>query len=73
MVNAKALLIPTTLNTPLNPEFPAPNVLLALLTPLIWTNDPTDKSCGSSATMLAVLSDNHFASAINLEFLNWFT
>jgi hypothetical protein len=43
-VNSLALVIPVTGNVPLNPEFPAPVVLILLLISTNSTKDPTERS-----------------------------
>lgn len=69
-LNCFALLIPVTVNAPLNAEFATPVGLFVLLMLMISTSDPTLKSWGSSVTIVAVF-DAQLALAINLGFLNW--
>jgi len=67
-VNSLALLIPVTLNVPLNPELPAPVLLLPLFAFMTSTKDPTDRLCGISVIIFA-LEDEKFAFAMKLKFL----
>ena len=53
-VNPLALVIPETRNVPLNPELPAPVLLLPLFILTVSTKDPTDNLCGCSVTNVAI-------------------
>ena len=66
--NCFALLIPVTANVPLNPILLAAVVFVELLTFTSSTTEPTERLCGSSVAIFAVLADQS-APAINLKFL----
>ena len=57
IVNPLSLVIPTTGNVPLNPEFAAPTGLFALFTLLILILSPTLKLCGFSVTTVQIPAD----------------
>ena len=73
-VNWQALDIPETVNVPLNPELPAPVVLIPLLILISSTLESTERSCGNSVNTFATF-DAQWAWAINRKFLcsfSWF-
>ena len=70
-VNSLALVIPVTGNVPLNPELPKPVVLTLDLMLINSTWEPTERLCGSSVRICAVLAAQRLP-AINLKFLFWF-